>query len=53
MIEVQTFALEDTDRWVQVVVDPASPAVFSFEKRAELGHSAPTGSWRNERVSVR
>jgi hypothetical protein len=33
MIEIQTFALEDTDRWVQVVVDPASPAVFSFENK--------------------
>ena len=33
MIEVQTFALEDTDWWVHVTVDPASPDVFRFEKK--------------------
>jgi hypothetical protein len=29
---VETFALDQTDRWVQVTVDPADPAVFSFSK---------------------
>jgi hypothetical protein len=33
MIELQTFALEDTDWWVHVTVDPASPDVFKFEKK--------------------
>ena len=33
MIELMTFALDDTDRWVEVTVDPADPEVFSFEKR--------------------
>jgi hypothetical protein len=32
LTEVETFALDDTDRWVQVTVDPAGPAVFSFSK---------------------
>jgi hypothetical protein len=32
MIELETFALDNTDWWVQVTVDPASPAVFSFKK---------------------
>ena len=33
LIELQTFALQDTDRWVEVTVDPASPEVFSFAKQ--------------------
>jgi hypothetical protein len=33
LIELQTFALEDTDWWVQVTVDPASAGVFTFEKK--------------------
>ena len=33
LIELQTFALEDTDWWVQVTVDPASSEVFSFAKK--------------------
>jgi hypothetical protein len=33
LIELQTFALEDTDWWVHVTVDPARPEVFSFEKK--------------------
>ena len=33
LIELQTFALEDTDWWVHVTVDPARPDVFSFEKK--------------------
>jgi hypothetical protein len=32
LIEVQTFALQNTDWWVEVRVDPSSPDVFSFEK---------------------
>jgi hypothetical protein len=32
LIELQTFALEQTDWWVGVRVDPSSAAVFSFEK---------------------
>jgi hypothetical protein len=32
LIELETFALDNTDWWVQVTVDPASPQVFSFEK---------------------
>ena len=30
LIELQTFALANADRWVEVTVDPASPEVFSF-----------------------
>ena len=30
--ELQTFALQDTNWWVEVTVDPASRAVFSFAK---------------------
>jgi hypothetical protein len=30
--EVETFALADIDRWVDVTVDPASPEVFRFAK---------------------
>jgi hypothetical protein len=33
LIELQTFALEDTDWWVHVRVDPSNPDVFSFEKQ--------------------
>jgi hypothetical protein len=32
LIELQTFALEQTDWWVEVKVDPSSPEVFRFEK---------------------
>jgi hypothetical protein len=32
MIELETFALDNTDWWVQVTIDPASPDVFSFKK---------------------
>jgi hypothetical protein len=32
LIELETFALDNIDWWVQVTVDPASPAVFSFAK---------------------
>ena len=32
VIELQTFALQDTNWWVEVTVDPASRAVFSFAK---------------------
>jgi hypothetical protein len=27
---LETWALEDTDKWVRVTVDPASPEVFAF-----------------------
>ena len=30
--ELETFALDNTDWWVGVTVDPAGPKVFSFEK---------------------
>ncbi|MCA1843539.1 MAG: hypothetical protein LC792_10215, partial [Actinobacteria bacterium] len=30
--ELETFALDNTDWWVKVSVDPAAPEVFSFEK---------------------
>jgi hypothetical protein len=33
LIELQTFALHDTNWWVEVTVDPASPDVFTFAKR--------------------
>ena len=33
LIELQTFALDNTDWWVHVTVDPASSDVFSFEKK--------------------
>ena len=33
LIELQTFAVENTDWWVHVTVDPASSDVFSFEKK--------------------
>jgi hypothetical protein len=33
LIELETFALDNTDWWVQATVDPASPAVFSFAKK--------------------
>ncbi|MEW6471791.1 MAG: hypothetical protein AB1679_05950 [Actinomycetota bacterium] len=33
LIELQTFALEQTDWWVEVRVDPQNPDVFSFQKR--------------------
>jgi len=33
LIELQTFALNNTDWWVHVTVDPASPDVFRFEKK--------------------
>ena len=32
LTEVQTFALGNTDRWVQVTVDPSTRGVFSFSK---------------------
>ena len=32
LIELQTFAVDDTDRWVEVTVDPSDPAVFRFAK---------------------
>jgi hypothetical protein len=32
LTELQTFALENTDRWVQVTVDPSTSEVFSFSK---------------------
>jgi hypothetical protein len=32
LIELQTFALDSLDRWVEVTVDPAHPDVFRFEK---------------------
>ena len=32
LIELQTFALDNLDRWVEVTVDPAHPDVFRFEK---------------------
>jgi hypothetical protein len=32
LIELETFALDNTDWWVEVKVDPAGPEVFSFEK---------------------
>ncbi len=32
LTEVETFALSDTDRWVDVTVDPTSPEVFRFAK---------------------
>jgi hypothetical protein len=32
LIELQTFALQDTNWWVDVTVDPASPEVFRFAK---------------------
>jgi hypothetical protein len=32
LIELETFALDQTDWWVEVTVDPASSDVFSFEK---------------------
>jgi hypothetical protein len=32
LIELQTFAQEQIDRWVEVTVDPASAEVFSFAK---------------------
>jgi hypothetical protein len=28
---VETWAVEDTDKWVHVTADPASPGVFTFE----------------------
>ena len=33
LTEIMTFALDNTDRWVEVTVDPASAGVFSFEKQ--------------------
>ena len=33
LIELQTFAVENTDWWVEVTVDPASEDVFSFQKQ--------------------
>ena len=33
LVELQTFAVENTDWWVHVTVDPASSDVFSFEKK--------------------
>ena len=33
LVELQTFAVENTDRWVHVTVDPAGSDVFSFEKK--------------------
>ena len=33
LIELQTFALEDTDWWVHVRVDPSNPDVFSVRKQ--------------------
>jgi len=33
LIELQTFALEQTDWWVEVKVDPSSPDVFTFKKQ--------------------
>ena len=33
LIELQTFAVENTDWWVEVTVDPASEDVFSFRKQ--------------------
>ena len=32
LTELQTFALDNLDRWVEVTVDPANPDVFSFAK---------------------
>ena len=32
LIELQTFAVNDTDRWVEVTVDPTDPRVFRFAK---------------------
>jgi hypothetical protein len=32
LIELQTFALDNTDRWVEVTVDPADPELFRFSK---------------------
>jgi hypothetical protein len=32
LIELQTFAVDNTDRWVEVTVDPADPGVFHFAK---------------------
>ena len=32
LIELQTFAVDNTDRWVEVTVDPADPGVFRFAK---------------------
>jgi hypothetical protein len=32
LVELQTFAVDNTDHWVEVTVDPADPAVFRFAK---------------------
>ena len=32
LIELQTFALDDANRWMEVTVDPGHPEVFSFTK---------------------
>ena len=32
LTELQTFAVDNTDRWVEVTVDPADPGVFRFAK---------------------
>ncbi|MGH9011332.1 MAG: hypothetical protein ACRDYF_16025 [Acidimicrobiia bacterium] len=32
LIELQTFALDNINRWVEVTVDPADPNVFRFDK---------------------